>query len=212
MTATTTAGGGAHGTAERVEVLYFEACPSTDAFLPRLRDVLVGVGMGDRLVLRRVETVDAAEHERFLGSPTVRVNGRDIEPGAEARTDFGLKCRLYRTETGMRGAPPEEWVLAALGIPAPPSGLAISGLWASERIAGLSSQQRAVHREVLRGFAAGIEPTAERLADWAAVERAEIGETVQALAERDLVHATQARERSWWPIRSRGCRRRTGCN
>jgi hypothetical protein len=113
--------------------LYFDGCPSTDAFLPRLRDVLAGVGRGDRLVLRRVQTVDAAEHERFLGSPTVRVNGRDIEPDAEARTDFGLKCRLYRTETGLRGAPPEEWVLAALGIPAAPSGLAISGSWGRRR-------------------------------------------------------------------------------
>ena len=31
-------------------------------------------------------------------SRTLRVDGKDIEPGAEARCDFGLKCRLYRTE------------------------------------------------------------------------------------------------------------------
>jgi hypothetical protein len=44
-----------------------------------------------------------AEEERFLGSPSVRVEGVDIEPGAGERTDFGLKCRLYRTSEGQSG-------------------------------------------------------------------------------------------------------------
>lgn len=101
-----------------VEVLYFNGCPSTDAFLPRLRDVLAQLGATDRLRLRRVETIGDAARERFLGSPTVRVDGSDIEPGADARTDYGLKCRLYRTESGMQGEPPVDWVLAALGLPA----------------------------------------------------------------------------------------------
>ena len=61
-----------------------------------------------------METIEDAERERFLGSPSVRIDGRDIEPGTGQRTDYGLKCRLYRTEDGMRGQPPEEWVLAAL--------------------------------------------------------------------------------------------------
>jgi hypothetical protein len=99
---------------ERIEVLYFEGCPSTDAFLPRLRDLLVDLGVSDRLMLRRVETAEAAERERFLGSPSVRVDGRDIEPGADQRTDFGLKCRLYRTDGGVRGAPPDEWLVDSL--------------------------------------------------------------------------------------------------
>jgi hypothetical protein len=59
----------------------------------------------------------AAEQQRFLGSPTLRVDGRDVEPGAELRTDFGLKCRLYRTEEGFAGIPPDQWVLDALGRP-----------------------------------------------------------------------------------------------
>jgi hypothetical protein len=115
MPATSTARGPVSGVAGRVEVLYFDGCPSTDAFLPQLRDLLARVGASERLELRRVESIDAAERERFLGSPSVRVHGRDIEPGADARTDFGLKCRLYLTPTGMSGAPPQEWVLAALG-------------------------------------------------------------------------------------------------
>jgi hypothetical protein len=51
---------------------------------------------------------------RFLGSPTIRVNGRDVEPDAERRTDFGMKCRLYRGAGGVTGQPAEEWVRAAI--------------------------------------------------------------------------------------------------
>lgn len=91
--------------AGRIEMLYFDGCPGAEAFLPRLRDLLARVGAAERLVLRCVETIEDAERKRFLGSPSVRVDGRDVEPGAEARTDFGLNCRLYRTERGMRGEP-----------------------------------------------------------------------------------------------------------
>jgi hypothetical protein len=97
-----------------VEVLYFEGCPNHEALLPRLRKLLAQVGMETKVELRRVESADAAERERFLGSPTVRVGGRDVDPGAQRRDDFGLKCRLYRTDEGLVGIPPDEWVLAAL--------------------------------------------------------------------------------------------------
>ena len=57
---------------------------------------------------------ETAEKLRFLGSPTVRIAGQDVEPDAEARTDFVLSCRLYRTEAGLGGQPEERWVRAAL--------------------------------------------------------------------------------------------------
>jgi len=61
-----------------------------------------------------VETVEDAERERFLGSPTVRIDGSDVEPGAGERDDFGLKCRLYRSGGMTSGVPPREWVVAAI--------------------------------------------------------------------------------------------------
>ncbi len=64
--------------------------------------------------MRRVESVEDAERERFLGSPTLRVNGRDVDRSATQRSDYGLKCRLYHTESGIVAAPPNEWVLRAL--------------------------------------------------------------------------------------------------
>jgi hypothetical protein len=100
-----------------VELLYFDGCPHYEALLQRLRELLLGVGAGDRLQLRRISDEPAALRERFLGSPTVRVNGHDVEPGASDRSDFGLICRLYSTADGLRPAPLDEWVLDALARP-----------------------------------------------------------------------------------------------
>ena len=66
--------------------------------------------------VRRVDVPDAetAVEQRFLGSPTVRVNGRDVEPGAEQRADYALCCRVYRTRAGLTGEPDERWLRDAL--------------------------------------------------------------------------------------------------
>ena len=98
-------------------------------------DVAAARGLGDEVLLGarllhldqrggavEVEDLEAAERERFLGSPTVRIDGQDVEPGADRRTDFGLKCRLFATPDGLRGMPTDEWVLATLQrAPAPSS-------------------------------------------------------------------------------------------
>lgn len=98
----------------RIEVLFFDGCPNHEALLAHLDELLGRFGADTDVELRRVEDAEAAERERFLGSPTVRVNGEDVDRGAAERTDFGLKCRLYATREGLRGAPPDEWLLAAL--------------------------------------------------------------------------------------------------
>ena len=98
----------------KVELLYLDGCPSHEALLPRLRELLSREGMADSLELRRLESREDTERERFLGSPTVRVDGEDVEPGARSRTDFGLKCRLYRIEAGASPVPPEQMIHEAL--------------------------------------------------------------------------------------------------
>ena len=97
-----------------VELLYFDGCPGYERFLPRLRELVARAGIAEEVRLRRVESPEAAAKERFLGSPTVRVDGVDVEPGAHTRSDFGLKCRLYSTPDGLQGTPHLEWVINAL--------------------------------------------------------------------------------------------------
>jgi hypothetical protein len=98
----------------RIELLYFDDCPSYERLLPRLRRLVDEHAPGAGIELRRVESPAAAERERFLGSPTVRVDGNDVEPSADARSDFGMKCRLYRVSDGYSETPAEDWIVAAL--------------------------------------------------------------------------------------------------
>lgn len=97
-----------------VELLYFHGCPHAEALLPHLRSILEQEGSEMDLHLVRVETLEHAEQLRFLGSPTVRVHGHDIEAGAARRDDFGLKCRIYQTPGGLTGTPPDDWIRAAV--------------------------------------------------------------------------------------------------
>ena len=101
----------------KIEVLYFDGCPNHEALLPRLRELLDRARVASPIELVHMPDDAAAQRQRFLGSPTLRVDGRDVEPDAEQRTDFGLKCRLYPTPNGFAGTPPDDWVLDALRQP-----------------------------------------------------------------------------------------------
>ena len=98
----------------KVELLYFDGCPTYERLPPRLRELVARVDPSVEVELRRVETIDEAERERFLGSPTVRVDGRDVDPGADERGDFGMKCRIYETAQSLSPLPPESWITEAL--------------------------------------------------------------------------------------------------
>lgn len=100
-----------------VEVLYFDGCPNHDRLIERVGHLLAREGRSADIVLREIADDAQARRERFLGSPTVRVDGRDIDPGAADRTDYGLKCRLYRSRDGLTGLPPDGWMLDAIGEP-----------------------------------------------------------------------------------------------
>lgn len=98
----------------RIEFLYFEGCPAHEEYLPRLRELLARIAQGEELQLRCIESVDDAVAERFLGSPTVRINGVDVDPGAADRSDYGLKCRLYAGGGKLVSAPADELVISAV--------------------------------------------------------------------------------------------------
>jgi len=100
------------GLAVKLEVLYFDGCPSHEQLMPTLREL--ARAHDAELVQSRVATAEHAQDARFLGSPSVRVDGRDIEPGAHRRTDYAIKCRLYRSPAGQSGLPPRAWIERAL--------------------------------------------------------------------------------------------------
>ncbi len=98
----------------RVEILYFDGCPNHEAARALVERVAAELQVEPEIDLVEVPDADAAAQLRFLGSPTVRVNGHDVEPGAEERGDFVFSCRIYRSERGLSGQPEAGWVRKAL--------------------------------------------------------------------------------------------------
>jgi hypothetical protein len=96
-----------------VEVLTFEGCPHAAPAVELAQRVVREAG-GDAEVGVVTVAEGATEAMRFLGSPSIRVNGVDVEPGAQSRRAFAHGCRLYPTPTGLRPLPLEEWVREAL--------------------------------------------------------------------------------------------------
>jgi hypothetical protein len=104
-----------------VEILYVEGCPNHEPAIALVERLGCELGVEPAVRLVSVPDQPAAERLRFLGSPTIRVGGVDVEPNADARDDYGLCCRVFRTEAGIVGQPDERWVRNALRQAAPPS-------------------------------------------------------------------------------------------
>ena len=88
----------------KIEVLYFDGCPTYETAAKTLRAVLAEEGMEAEVQLVAVKSDEEAGRLRFPGSPTIRVGGEDLFPVAE-REDWRLGCRVYATPQGLRGSP-----------------------------------------------------------------------------------------------------------
>jgi hypothetical protein len=82
-----------------VRFLYYEDCPSHDVALDRLRQVMAEEGILSEIEIIKVETDEQAQRLRFIGSPTILINGQDIDPPLPDAY-YALTCRAYRTEDG----------------------------------------------------------------------------------------------------------------
>jgi len=94
----------------KIRVLYFDGCPGHRPAVELVRQVLSDLKVEAHVEETEVRGAEQAERLRFLGSPTIQVNGVDIEPGAEARSDYAMSCRMY----GALGAPPRALVEQAI--------------------------------------------------------------------------------------------------
>jgi hypothetical protein len=90
----------------KVELLWWEGCPSYPETLADLRRVLRDEGVEADVDLVEVESDAQARAERFPGSPTVRLDGVDAIPPPETEP-FSLTCRVYRLRDGRISATPD---------------------------------------------------------------------------------------------------------
>jgi hypothetical protein len=82
-----------------VELLYWEGCPSHPEARELLEEVLRERGLDVEIRMRHVATREEAEELRFPGSPTIRIDGRDVDP-AGADDAPSLSCRIYLLPDG----------------------------------------------------------------------------------------------------------------
>ena len=97
----------------KIEILYFEECPHHHAAEELIRNVLSELGKAAQLTRIAIPDEGTAVAERFPGSPTIRIDGVDIEPIADTG-QYGLRCRVYSTPTGLSGTPARQILRAKI--------------------------------------------------------------------------------------------------
>ena len=97
-----------------VELLWFSDCANHPAARRMLQDAIDELAPGTPI--REIDATDPAVAERvhFPGSPTIRIDGRDVDPTYSDPGDYTPRCRLYRTDAGLRGLPERRWIEDAL--------------------------------------------------------------------------------------------------
>ena len=94
----------------KIQILYFEDCPNYEPAAELVERTAGEMGLDADIELVYIDSTESANANRFLGSPTIQVEGVDIDPAARDLTDFGLSCRRY----GSSGVPPREMIVDAL--------------------------------------------------------------------------------------------------
>jgi hypothetical protein len=97
-----------------IEVFYLEGCPNHQPTVDRVKHVLEEMGMPADVRERLVTEAGSVGTIQFLGSPTVHINGIDVEPSARTSTQFGFGCRTYLDGQRREGLPPAELIREAL--------------------------------------------------------------------------------------------------
>jgi hypothetical protein len=90
----------------RVELLWWDGCPSHPETLADLERSLSAAGLDSQVQMVEIESDEQARRERFPGSPTIRIDGDDIFPCPEGEP-FSLTCRVYRLRDGRPSPTPD---------------------------------------------------------------------------------------------------------
>ena len=94
----------------KIEVLYFRGCPNHEPAVTRVRRVIGRLGVNASVHEVEVSSDDDPAVLKFLGSPTVLVNGRDIDPTCRWDVQYGFGCRTFAGQ----GVPAESLIEQAI--------------------------------------------------------------------------------------------------
>ena len=97
-----------------IEIFYFADCPNSVPAFERVRAALESQHILAEVRMVEVYDQEEAAAYRFLGSPTIRVDGKDVEREARSRRDYGFMCRTYSTPSGKTGMPSMQMIMGAI--------------------------------------------------------------------------------------------------
>ena len=98
----------------RVELLWSAGCPHAREARALVDEVARALRLSPQIAEIAIEGEAAGRRLCFPGSPTIRVDGVDVEPGWEPCSDCTPRCRVYATAAGLSGLPERGWVERAL--------------------------------------------------------------------------------------------------
>ncbi len=97
-----------------IKLLYFDGCPSHEKASELLDEVLRERNLDVGVEKVNVTSEEMAVDEKFLGSPSIKINGEDVDPVAKESTAYSRKCRIYKTDEGIIGWPTREMIASAI--------------------------------------------------------------------------------------------------
>ncbi|HEV2490098.1 MAG TPA: hypothetical protein VGT03_09845 [Candidatus Acidoferrales bacterium] len=97
----------------KIEVLYFSGCPHHSLAIEAMEQALADEQIQAQIVKIRIRDAEDAARLSFPGSPTIRINGRDVAPVPFPMAETGLQCRLYPGGEHP-GVPPSDSIRRAL--------------------------------------------------------------------------------------------------
>ena len=95
----------------KIDFLYFRDCPNSAPALRRLFEVLSSENIVAEVNEVCIDDAAGARRYRFLGSPSIRIDGDDIDPAVRECRAYGFMCRTY---PGGAGVPPVEMIARAV--------------------------------------------------------------------------------------------------
>ena len=98
----------------RIELFYFDGCPSYLRALENLKEALRLEGIDEEAAMIQVDSAEHAKAKRFIGSPTIRIDGTDIEGPEAEEKGYGFGCRIYSYDGRSSGWPLVEAIRLAL--------------------------------------------------------------------------------------------------
>jgi hypothetical protein len=97
-----------------IELYYFDDCPSYRKALDNLLEALRLENVDEKVCIVRVASGQDAQIKRLIGSPTIRIDGLDLEGVTADAKGYGLGCRIYSENGAMAGWPSVQMIRAAL--------------------------------------------------------------------------------------------------